>query len=445
MFIPSTRALWLVALGLAWPLLLDGGRAGLLALLAWDAAVVALLLLDGWRAPAAASLRADRRLREPLTAFVANPVTLRLRSSASRPLRLRLADAPPAGFDATGHRTGLTVPASPAPTSEDGEAVVRYTVTPRSRGRHAFGELAVRVLGPLGLAWRAGRLPLGREVSVYPDLGGAAPGLAETAAPELGRASMDARLARVEGREFSALRHYHPGDDLRSVDWKATARRGWPVVREWQPERNQTVWALLDCGRSLGARIGDGRTKLDRAVEAVLALARAAADRGDRTGAILFGAEVERVVPAVAGRSRLGPLAEALHLAVVRPVEADYGAAFDQLMARQRRRALVVLFTELADPETVALLLARAEVLRRRHLVAVAVITDPELVEAATARPVTEADAFARAAAERIAAEREGAERRLAAAGVAVIDAPGRGLAAAVVTRYAAMKERGVL
>ena len=146
-------------------------------------------------------------------------------------------------------------------------------------------------------------------------------------------------------------------------------------------------------------------------MEAALALARAAAERGDRTGAILFGAEVERVVPAEAGRTRLGPLAEALHLAESRPVEADYGAAFDALLARQRRRALVVVFTELADPDTAALLLARAEVLRRRHLVAVAAIADPVLVEAAAARPATPAEALARAAAERLLDEREAVER----------------------------------
>ncbi len=253
---------------------------------------------------------------------------------------------------------------------------------------------------------------------------------------------LDAVLATI----WSELwRTYQPGDDLRSVDWKATARRGWPVVREWQPERNQTLWVLLDCGRNLAARLEQDRTRLDRAVEAALALARAAAERGDRTGLILFGAEVERVVPPEAGRTRLGPLAEALHLARSRPVEADFGAAFDALMARQRRRALVVVFTDLGDPEATALLLARAAILRRRHLVALASIADPELAAAASARPASVADAFARAAAERILAEREGSERRLTAAGVTVIHAAGVDLPAAVVMRYAAVKERGLL
>jgi uncharacterized protein (DUF58 family) len=151
------------------------------------------------------------------------------------------------------------------------------------------------------------------------------------------------------------------------------------------------------------------------------------------------------VVPPEAGRARLTALAEALHLAAVRPVEADHGAAFDELMARQRRRALVVLFTDLSSPEATALLLARAGLLRRRHLVAVAAIADPDLAAAAAARPETPGAALVRAAAERILEEREAAERRLVAAGVAVIHASAADLGAAVVRRYATVKERGLL
>jgi uncharacterized protein (DUF58 family) len=216
-------------------------------------------------------------------------------------------------------------------------------------------------------------------------------------------------------------------------------------VRAWQPERNQTLWLLLDCGRHLSARLPDGRTKLDRAIEAALALARAAAERGDRTGAILFGAEVGRVVPALGGRGGLGPLAEALHLAEARPVESDYGAALDALEARQRRRALVLVFTDLGDPDTSALLLARAALLRRCHLVLVAAVSDSEVADAARARPRDEEEAFVRAAAERLEEERDAAAARLAAAGVAVTSVPASGLAAAVVGRYLEAKARGSL
>jgi uncharacterized protein (DUF58 family) len=431
--IPTRRAVTVAALGLLLPLLLPL-EAGLPAVLLLDVLLLALLALDAGLAPGAGALEARRVVREPLSAFAPNPVEVRLRLRWRRPVAATLADAPPASFDAGGHRARrLLVPGE--------EAVLAYPVRPRARGRHAFGPLHLRLAGPLGLSWRTVRLPLSREVAVYPDLREGA-GADGAAAPEAGRAR---RRGWREGREFDSLRPYLVGDDVRSIDWKATARRASPMVREWQPERNQTVWLLLDLGRHLAARLPDGRTKLDRAVDAALALARAAAARGDRTGAVLFGAEVARVVAPEGGRARLGPLAEALHAAEASPVESDYGAAFDALTARQRRRALVVIFTDLADPDTSALLLSRAELLRRRHLVVVAAVADSAVADVARARPDGEAAAFARAAAERILDERDAAARRLSAAGVHVTSVPASGLAAAVVGGYLAVKARGEL
>ena len=432
--VPTLRALLLLALGLVLPLALGSGGWAVAALVTWDVALLALMVADAARAPGAARLRARRVLRLPLTAFNANEVSLELTSETARPLAVDLADAPPSGVDATGHRARLSVPPG-------GQVTLRYRITPRRRGRHAFGDLHLRVLGPLGLAWRRVLVPLRQVVSAYPDLrAGTTPRSGDRA--EAGRAR---RHGWHEGREFSALRHYAAGDDVRAIDWKATARRASPVVREWQPERNQTLWLLLDCGRHLATRLPDGRTKLDRAVDAALALARAAAARGDRTGAILYDAEVVRVVPPEGGRARLGALAEALHLARARPVESDLAAAFDALLARQRRRALVVVFTDLSDPEATSLLAARAALLRRRHLVMVAAISDPVVTGAAGAWPADEAAAFERAAAERLLDEQEVAAARLSAAGVAVASVSSGGLAAEVVDRYLAVKARGAL
>lgn len=432
--LPTPRAALLLLPGLLAALAGLGAPWGPLAVAALDLAALALVVLDGLRAPRPGALRATRRLAEPLSAFAPNRVTLLLENAGARPLRLALADAPPPGFEAAGHRARLVLAPGAA-------ATLAYDVVPRARGRAAFGDLHARARGPLGLAARDLRVPLAREVAVRPDLRAlerAAAGRA--AAPGRPRAS-----GQRDGREFRALRPYLPGDDVRAIDWKGTARRGAPVVREWQPERNQAVWLLLDCGRHLAARLRDGRTKLDHAVDAALALARAARADGDRAGAILFGAEIERVVAPGAGRAPLGPLADALGAAQPRGEEPDYGAAFDALLARQRRRALVVLFTDLADPGASAALLARAARLRRRHLVWIATVVDPDVAGAAAASPRDAEEAFVRAAAERLLAERERAALLLAGAGVRVERAPGSALAAAVVARYGEVKARGAL
>jgi len=428
--LPSPRAALLLLPGLV--ALLAGAPPAAVAAL--DLALLALVALDAAQAPRPDALRATRRVREPLSAFAPNRVVLSLESASPRPLRLALVDGVPAGFTSSGHRRALVLPPGAS-------AALEYAVVPRARGRAIFGDLHLEAEGPLRLGRRRWRLPLAHEVAVYPDLRG----LAEPAgkgAPGPGR--VRPRGLR-EGREFAALRPYLPGDDVRAIDWKATARRGTPVVRETQPERNQTLWLLLDCGRHLSGRLPDGRTKLDHAVDAALALARAAAGRGDRAGAILFGAEVERIVPPGAGRAALGPLAEALHRAEPRFEEPDWTAACEALLARQRRRALAVLLTDLADPDASAALLAGVRRLRRHHLVLVAAVADPELAGAARARPADEAGAFARVAAERILEEREATARRLAADAVRVESAPARDLAAAVVGRYLAVKARGEL
>jgi uncharacterized protein (DUF58 family) len=432
--LPTPRTALLLALGSLVALAAIARPSLLFALLALDALVLAAALLDFLRAPRSRSLRARRSLREPLSAFAENPVSVELTATGSRRLRLQVADAPPASFRSRGHRARLDVPAP-------GTASLGYVVVPRERGLHHFGDLHVRAFGPWGLAARQWRLPLQAEVKVYPDLRALgrlpAPGSPE---PGLARAR-----GHWEGREFASLRPYAVGDDFRSVDWKATARRGAPIVRETEPERNQTLWLLLDCGRHLSARLSGGRTKLDHAIDASLALARAAARRGDQVAALLFGAEVRRVVPPGRGAAQLGPLAKALFAAEARVEESDYAAAFDALAERQRRRAMVVVFTDLADPDTSALLLARAALLCRRHLALVAAVADSAVADAARASPRTEAEAYARLAAERILGERELAERRLRAAGVRVESVSASDLTAAVVGSYLAVKASGRL
>ncbi|MBI5069733.1 MAG: DUF58 domain-containing protein [Deltaproteobacteria bacterium] len=431
---PTRRAALLLLLG-ALPALAAIARPGLwLAVAGFDLLVLAALLADALRAPRPGSVLAERLLREPLAAFLENPVVLRLRSRLAVPVALEVADAPPATFASEQHRTRLALAAG-------GSAAHAYAVHPRERGRHAFGDLHLRAAGPWGLWARQWRVALAREVLVYPDLraraGAAAPG---AAAP-----GSAVRGGFAEGREFESLRSYVPGDDVRTVDWKATARRGAPVVRELRPERDQTLWLLLDCGRQLAARLADGRTKLDAAVDAALALARAAVDRGDRVGCLLLGAELGSVLAPARGRGQLGALAEALAGARARPEEPDWAVAFDALQARQSRRALVVVFTDLADPDQSALLLARTAALRRRHLPWVVAVADSALADAARAEPASEAEAYARLAAERILAERDLAAARLQAAGVRVLSVPARELAGRVVSGYLELKARGRL
>jgi uncharacterized protein (DUF58 family) len=211
------------------------------------------------------------------------------------------------------------------------------------------------------------------------------------------------------------------------------------------PEKSQTVWLLLDCGRPLAGRLPDGRTRLDGAVDACLALARAAARGGDRVGLLAFGAEVRALVLPRRGSAQLGPVAAALHGLEPRPEETDVVGAIDLVEAHQPRRALVVLLTDVSDPESSTALVARAALLRHRHLVSVVAAAHPDLLAAASRRPHSADDAYARIAAERILAERGLALRRLRSAGIRVDDVPADRLRAAAVGGYLAAKGSGRL
>lgn len=431
-WLPTPLTALLLSLGLLPPLL--SGASGLRAMAAWDVLLALLFWVDAFLAPGPGSLRAARAFRDPLSAFAPNRITLRLENAGDRTLRLDAADAPPSSFASTGHRRRVVLPPR-------AQLALQYDAVPRERGPVTFGDLHVRATGPLALAARQWRVALEQGARVYPDLRSLA---LPAASQDLDAARRRRRGAR-EGREFESLRPYLADDDVRAIDWKATARRGSPVVRQWQPERNQTIWLLVDCGRLLSARLPDGRTRLDRAVDASLGVARAAAARGDRIGVILFGAEVTRVVLPGSGRGQLGPLADALHSAHATMDESDYGAALDLLESRQRRRAFVLIFTDLADPDTSALLIARAARLRRRHLVLVAAPGDSEIADAAREVPRSAEDAFVRVAAERIVAEQDAAAVRLAAAGVRVERCSAADLGASVVARYLEIKATGAL
>ncbi len=228
-------------------------------------------------------------------------------------------------------------------------------------------------------------MPATQKVKVYPDL----TALTKEAL-ELARASdapaERAQRIRGEGREFESLREYRNGDDYRTIDWKASARRARTMVRVYQPERNQPVLLLLDCGRHMAGKV-DGRRKLDHAVDAALRMAKVGLDAGDLVGVLAFASDVRTYLPPRKGREHLRLLTEALYRAEAALEESDYGRAYDFAFARSSRRSMVVLFTDLVDPDASGTLVARTLMLRPRHLPVVASLLDEDLQAAATGVP----------------------------------------------------------
>ncbi len=435
--VPTGLAVALIAAGLVPAALALASPVFLWLAVALDGAVVLLGLLDFLAAPRARDVEVHRTVEPVLSSGVPNPVKLELRLTGTKPVRGRVRDEVPPGMEARGYEQPFALtPPSP-------RASVAYTLTPPARGDLRLGDVHLRLLGPLGLCARQVRVPAAQEVKVYPDLTALTREALALAMASDAPAERTLRRA-AEGREFESLREYRTGDDYRMVDWKASARRGHTMVRVYQPERNQPVLLLLDCGRHMAGKV-DGRRKLDHAVDAALRLAKVSLDAGDQVGVLAFASDVQAYLPPRKGREHLRLLTAALYRAEAALEESDYGRAYDFAFARSSRRSLVVLFTDLVDPDASGTLLARTLALRPRHLPVVASLLDEDLRAAANDVPETVQDAYARQAATRVEEDYRRTALTLRDAGALVVRAPAKGFGAAAVNTYLHVKARGLL
>jgi uncharacterized protein (DUF58 family) len=404
-----------------------------------SAVVAVLAVIDALAAVPVRSLALDRE-QDPdrvvsLRLGASTEVALRLTNPARRRAVLLLRDAWEPSAGAVPSRQRLVVPAG------ERRRVVT-TLTPTRRGdRDAVG-VTVRSVGPLGLAARQGRRAVPARVRVLPPFGS--------------RRHLPSRLARLreldgrravqvrgQGTEFDSLREYVPGDDVRSLDWRASARSTELVVRTWRPERDRHVLVVLDTGRAAASRVGDA-PRLDAALDTALLLAALASRGGDRVDLIALDREVRASVQGATARDLLPALVTALAPLEARLVETDMRLVASTVLARAGRRSLVVLVTGLDESAIAEGLDPVLPALLRRHTVLVAAVADPELAELAAGRGDAEA-VYTAAAAETARAARRRVVEHLTRRGVEVVDAGPDDLPPAVADRYLALKAAGRL
>ncbi|TME73715.1 MAG: DUF58 domain-containing protein [Chloroflexi bacterium] len=419
----------------ALPLALGGISDAFLALGALAIAAAALLAIVDHRAtPAPARVTVERLADPQLSIGVSNRVTLRVTNPFARPLRLLLADSVPVSFDVDRRRSPLTV----APR-EKGE--IAYAARPHHRGTFSFGDIHLRLRGPLDLIERQGRVAATAPANVYPDLHEIRRyevTLRRGLAYDAGQ-----RRARMpgSGTVFERLREYLPDDDPRSISWTATARRGKPITVEYETERQQRILILLDAGRMMSSTLA-GLTKLDHAVNTALMLSYVAIAKGDEVGLLGFADTVRSYALPRRGRKQFLRLTEELRRLEVTTTEPDYRAAFEFLRARTARRALVVLFTDLVDDEASRALVAAVTRLAGNNLVLCCLLADPQLAEVASKVPSSTAELYERVVAEDVQEARARALAILRRRGVHTIDVPAERLTVATIQRYLELKSR---
>jgi uncharacterized protein (DUF58 family) len=426
------------------------GRAAIVALIGTLAALAfrsvwAVLVVDGLIAGGivadcvlAGGVRQLRAARSGDTRILLGQpgaVTLTIGNPGRRVLRGIVRDAWPPSAGATPDRAAVFIPGG-------GQVTITTTLVPQRRGDRPGGRVTVRSLGPLRLAGRQASLLVPWSVRVLP--------------PFLSRRHLPEKLARLRqldgqhrsmvrgaGTEFDSLREYVAGDDVRSIDWRSSARRTDVMVRTWRPERDRRIIIVLDTGRTSAGRVA-GLPRLDTSMDAALLLAALAVRAGDRVDLLAVDRRVRaRVIGAGRGEV-LAAMTNAMAVLDAELTEPDYGVMASAVLATARQRCLVVLLTDLSPAALTVGLLPRIGLLSARHRLLIGAVADPRVAQMAAARGDAEA-VYGAGAAARAQADRARISALLRRRGVEIVDAPPDRLPPALADAYLRLKAAGQL
>lgn len=404
----------------------------------WVAAggLIALALLADalWLRRAAPPL-VERRASASLSIGSWTKVRLRVENPGRGRLRLRVYDHHPARARVEGLPMVFDVP--PGRGAEQD-----YRLWPEARGRHHYEQVELRMRSPLGLLERHLRVGAPQEVRVYPNFRAAAGYELLAAENRTGALGIRRRPRRGEGLEFHQLREYRAGDSLRQIDWKATARLRRPISREYQDERDQQVIFLLDCGRRLHAKDGD-RSHFDAALDALLLLAHVAIRQGDAVGLLTFSGARRWLAPRK-GVGQLNALLNAVYDLESSPRSVDFQAAAREVAVRVRRRALIVLISNVRDEDTEELV-PSLRLLSKRHLVLLASLREGVLAETLRGPVHDLEDALRVGAVHLYMEDRARGLQSAARSGALLLDCESDELSTLLVNGYLDMKASGVL
>jgi uncharacterized protein (DUF58 family) len=434
MVVAGDRLPWLLAvlvpvaavvaeLGQDWRL-----GVGLIAIL-----TVSLAGIDAFRAGSPALVDVARHA--PASAVMGNAAEMRWtvsnRSKVSR--RILVADefAPSLGAQ---RRAVVELP-------PHGAAEVLIPFRPARRGLFSMSLVTVRIDGPWRLAGRQHERDLPAELRVVPVFRSKREIELRLHRARLLEVGVRSVMARGGGTEFDHLRDYSVDDSYRHIDWAATARTGHPIVRSYRAEQHQTVIVVLDNGRMMAAKSG-GVTRIEHAIDAVMALATVSSRVGDRLGLLAFDSAPHRIVAPGRGRQHMSALTESMFALEPLLSESDYDRMATTVLARFRRRAMVVLLTDLVSPVVDASIASAVSALATRHQVLVGAVTNSDVVEWTQRVPADRAEAFQTGAALLSIDDRAVAASRLRSVGAKVIDVEAGRLGPQLVDEYLEAKAR---
>jgi uncharacterized protein (DUF58 family) len=417
-----------ILLALGSTLVPNGMTASLLLTLLLTCAVLADVVLIPREA-----LRIKRNVPPILKQAQLFQVELTLVNQGDSAALFQIIDSPPVEF--TGSTKMISVRLPPKR-----EVVQSYNLKSYRRGSFAFGAVFYRITGPLGLIQRQGKIDLPQGVQVLPDMTGEGSHDLQLALAGAFQAGRRKATRRGEGSEFESLREHQRDDDFRHIDWKASAKRGKLISRQYETERDQRLMILLDTGRLMSPRIGSYR-KLDYAINASVHLAQIALHKGDMVGYAIFNDEMRAFAEPKKGQAQMSHFVRNLTSLQATRLESDYAAVFNHVLRRCSRRTLIVCFTDLGDAQSAESLLGAALPLMPRHLPVIVTVSNSEVLAVTRKAPENEFEVYRHVAAMEIWNDYQRTLRGLRSRGVATVSVPAQELSTAAINEYLRIKE----
>ena len=429
----TARLAIVVAVAAVFPLVLPSA----LTVVGVMSAVILFAALDWWFAPRPSSFGVERDLPRVVPLGATGTVVWAVRNPTERVQRVEIADELAPSLEATTRRASFVLP-------PHGRVRSSTSIQPGRRGLFRPSSISLRTYGPLRLAGRQETRQLPGELRVFPRFRSREEAELRITRGRILEIGLRSAQGVGGGTEFEQLREYAPDDEFRRIDWPATARSGKAIVRTFRAERNQTVLQLLDAGRVMAGRIEDV-PRLEHAMDGVMTLTTVATRLGDRAGLVTFDREVRSIIPPSHTRGHLARVTEAMYALEPELVESDYAAAFSQTLARFRRRALLVIFSELAEQAMAETLLPALPLVLKHHVVIIASVADPQVTRWARSIPGETGTSYRKAAAIAALEERRRLAGRLRGLGATVVDETPQRFAAALADAYLEIKSRGRL
>ena len=399
------------------------------------AATVVVLLLDTLWILRTPSPRLQRTVANALSLNEWHDATIRVENPSLRALSIEVIDASPTEFETEG--LPFTVEVEPGKWVE-----CTWRLRPTARGEFQLPWMEMRFASPLGLVQHRRRVAARAPIRVYPNFRAVSQFALLALDNRVAELGVHTRQRRGQGLEFQQLREYREGDPLRQIDWKAVSRRNQLISREYREEQNQQVIFLLDCGRKMRSREGD-LAFFDHVLNAVLLVSYVALKQGDAVGAFAFSGS-DCALPPRKGTAAMNGLLNGLYDLQPTTAPSDYSEAAARITTRLKRRALIILVTNLRDEDAHELPAALAP-LRRKHLVLLASLREPSIEQVCDAPIHDLADALRVASAHEYLKNRRRAHELIRGRGVRTLDVPPASLPVALVNRYLDIKRSGAL